>query len=70
MIGTGGQGMQSLGERLYWGWPQMKVTNHPDAESRIFPEYRSGWTLQVTRTECARLAIPALRPHRAPASGE
>ena len=34
-----------LGEKLYWDWPQMKVTNHPEAEPLIFPEYHSGWTL-------------------------
>jgi hypothetical protein len=34
-----------VGERLYWDWPQMKVTNHPDAEPLIFPEYQNGWTL-------------------------
>jgi predicted dehydrogenase len=33
------------GERLYWDWPQMKVTNHPDAEPLVFPEYHNGWTL-------------------------
>ena len=34
-----------VGERLYWDWPEMRVTNHPGAESLIFPEYHNGWTL-------------------------
>jgi hypothetical protein len=34
-----------VGERLHWDWPEMKVTNHADAESLIFPEYQNGWTL-------------------------
>lgn len=32
-------------EKLYWDWPNMKVTNYPDAEQFIFPEYHNGWTL-------------------------
>lgn len=32
-------------EKLYLDWEQMKVTNHPDAEPYIFPEYHNGWTL-------------------------
>ena len=34
-----------VGERLHWDWPEMKVTNHADAEPLIFPEYQNGWTL-------------------------
>jgi predicted dehydrogenase len=33
------------GERLYWDWPEMKVTSHPEAEPLVFPEYRNGWTV-------------------------
>ena len=32
-------------ERLYWDGPNMKVTNHSDADKYIKPEYHNGWKL-------------------------
>ena len=32
-------------ERLLWDGPNMKVTNHKDADSYVKQEYRKGWTL-------------------------
>jgi len=34
-----------LEEKLYWDWPNMKVTNLPDAEQYIIPQYHNGWEL-------------------------
>ena len=33
------------GERCYMDWKNLKVTNIPDAESLIVPEYHNGWAL-------------------------
>jgi predicted dehydrogenase len=33
------------GERCYLDWENLKVTNLPDAESLIVPEYHNGWKL-------------------------
>lgn len=33
------------GERCYMDWKNLKVSNLPDAESLIVPEYHNGWTL-------------------------
>ena len=33
------------GEKLYWDGPNMKVTNVPEANALVHPEYREGWAL-------------------------
>jgi predicted dehydrogenase len=33
------------GKKLYWGGPDMKVLNVPDAQQYVRREYRQGWTL-------------------------
>ena len=32
-------------EKCYWDWSEIKVTNCPDTEQLIFPEYHNGWKL-------------------------
>jgi hypothetical protein len=34
-----------VGKKLEWDGPNMKVTNCPEAEQYIKPEFRKGWDL-------------------------
>jgi hypothetical protein len=33
------------GTKLYWDGPNMKVTNHAEANELVQHHYRAGWTL-------------------------
>jgi predicted dehydrogenase len=42
LLGTVAMRMQ---KKLYWDGPNMKVTNAPEADEYIRPEYHNGWSL-------------------------